>query len=262
MDKINPAPLLSRFVPTAVLLALAVHVFLGAVFFLSPPSSGGGGGQVLGQLSVSLGGAGAAGLLPQETLEPVVEAPARPAVPRGEPQPEPQSVVETVAPKPRVVQSKPIVQRPVEMPRVSESVEEEVPVNQADGDRGDGDPVGVSSAGTPSLGEGAASQTAGLGSADAEAGGQREAYLALIRARIEKNRTYPSAARRRREEGTVILKITIGGQGRLTEVQLVDGSGSFHLDRAARRMVEKSAPFPAPPVTPFSTHIPIVFALR
>ncbi|WOF74861.1 energy transducer TonB [Parvibaculaceae bacterium PLY_AMNH_Bact1] len=262
MDKINPAPLLSRFVPTAVLLALAVHVFLGAVFFLSPPSTGGGGGQVLGQLSVSLGGSGVAGYLQQDALEPAVETRSRPPVPRVEPRSEPQSVVETIAPTPRVVQSTPIVRRPVEVPRVSESIEREVPVNQADGDRGDGDPVGASSAGTPSLGEGAASQTAGLGSADAEVGDQRDAYLALIRSRIENNRTYPSAARRRREEGTAMLKITIGRQGHLTEVQLVDASGSFHLDRAARRMVEKSAPFPAPPVTPFSTHIPIVFALR
>jgi len=257
---LNPPPTLGRFVPTAIFFAIAAHVLVLGVFFLSPSSTGGGGGQVLGQLSVSLGGSGAAGPLEQAMPEPIVEAPALPPVPRVEAQV--QSVVETITPKPRVVQAKPIARRPVQVPRVSEPVEQTAPVRQAPGDQGDGNPVGTSSAGAPSLGEGAVSQAAGLGASDADAGDQRDAYLALIRARIEQNRTYPSAARRRREEGMATLKITIDGQGHLTNVQILTGSGSFHLDRAAKRMAEKSAPFPPPPVAPFSTHIPIVFALR
>ncbi|MCE7998215.1 MAG: energy transducer TonB [Rhodobiaceae bacterium] len=130
------------------------------------------------------------------------------------------------------------------------------------GEQGDGNSVGSASAGAPSLGEGAASETAGIGSADARAGDQRDAYLAMIRQRIEENRTYPSAARRRREEGMVTLAISIDGQGNLSQIEIITGAGSFHLDRAAKRMVEKSAPFPAPPVTPFATRIPIVFALN
>jgi len=260
MIALDPIPTLSRYVPTAIFFAIAVHGLVLGVFFFSPPSNGGGGGQVLGPLSVRLGGSGAAGPLEQATVEPVVEAPALQPEPRLEPQAQP--VVESIAPKPRVVQAKPIVRRPVEVPRVKEPVEQEVLENQAPGDQGDGNPVGASSAGTPSLGEGAVSQTAGIGASDAEAGGERDAYLALIRVRVEQNRSYPSAARRRREEGMATLKITIDGQGHLTNVQILTGSGSFHLDRAAKRMAEKSAPFPPPPVAPFSTHIPIVFALR
>jgi len=259
MIALNPSPRLGRYIPAAIFFALAVHGLVLGVFFFSPPS-GGGGGQVLGQLSVRLGGSGAAGPVEQATVEPVVEAPALPPEPRLEPQA--QRVVETIAPKPRVVQAMPIVRRPVEVPRVTEPVEQEMLEKQAPGDQGDGNPVGASSAGTPSLGEGAVSQTAGIGASEANAGGERDAYLALIRARIEQNRTYPSAARQRREEGMATLKITIDGQGYLTDIQIVTGSGSFHLDRAAKRMAEKSAPFPPPPVAPFSTQIPIIFALR
>lgn len=260
MATLNPTPTFGRYVPIATFFAIAVYVLVLAVFFFSPPSNGGGGGQVLGQLSVGLGGSGLAGPLEQAVLEPVVEAPATPPAPRVEPQSPP--LVETVVPKPRVVQPKPIVRRPAEVPRVSETVEQEAIVQQAVGDQGDGRPVGSRGTGTPSIGEGATSQTAGIGASDADAGDRREAYLALIRARIEQNRTYPSAARRRREEGMATLAITIDGQGYLTEAHIVTGSGSFHLDRAAKRMVEKSAPFPLPPITPFSTQIPIVFALR
>jgi len=152
--------------------------------------------------------------------------------------------------------------RLVRCPRVREPVGHEVAENLAFAEQGVGRAGGCSTVGTPNIGEGAVSQTAGIGAFDADAGGERDAYLALIRARIEQNQTYPSAARQRREEGMATLKITIDGQGYLTDIQIVTGSGSFHLDRAAKRMAEKSAPFPPPPVAPFSTHIPIIFALR
>ncbi|AWZ01647.1 hypothetical protein RHODOSMS8_02117 [Rhodobiaceae bacterium] len=259
MIALNPSPRLGRYVPAAIFFALAVHGLVLGVFFFSPPS-GGGGGQVLGQLSVRLGGTGATGSVEQAAREPVIEVPSLQPEPRLETPT--QRVVETIAPKPRVVQAMPIDRRPVEVPRVTEPVEQEMLESQALAEQGDGHPVGTSNAGTPNIGEGAVSQTAGIGASDANAGGERDAYLALIRARIEQNRTYPSAARRRREEGMATLKITIDGQGHLTDVRVITGSGSFHLDRAARRMVEKSAPFPPPPVAPFSTQIPIIFALR
>tara|TARA_E500000305_G_C4024915_1_gene241203 strand:- start:320 stop:1033 length:714 start_codon:yes stop_codon:yes gene_type:complete len=237
-----------------------MHLVAFTYILFSSPSDGGGGGKVVGQLSVHLGGSGAAG--PSEVLltETVVEPTVQPPAPRVEEQQAPE--VEAVAPKQRVVQAKPVLRRPAEILRVSELTEPAAPVRQEVGERGDGNPVGSASAGAPSLGEGAASQTAGIGSSEASAGDQRDAYLALIRARIEKNRTYPSAARRKREEGMATITITIDARGDLTQVQLVAGSGSFHLDRAAKRMAEKSAPFPPPPVTPFSTQIPIVFTLR
>ena len=61
MATLNPTPTFGRYVPIATFFAIAVYVLVLAVFFFSPPSNGGGGGQVLGQLSVGLGGSGLAG---------------------------------------------------------------------------------------------------------------------------------------------------------------------------------------------------------
>lgn len=259
-SSLKPVPTLGRFVLRAALLAVSVHILVLGAFLFLPPSTGGGVGEVLGHLSVSLGGSGAAGPLEREVAEPVLEAPVAPPTPRVELQ-QPDAL-ETLAQKPRLAQVEPVQPPSSEVPSVAETIERPEDVRSTTGDAGDGNPVGVKSAAALAFGEGAMGDRAGIGAADAAPGDQRDAYLALIRARIEQNRTYPAAARRRRDEGMAVMKITIDGQGRLADTQVITGSGSFHLDRAAKRMVEKSAPFPLPPITPFTTTIPIVFALR
>lgn len=257
----TPAQPLTRFVPVGAVLAVAMHVLAVAFFLYQSPSDGGGGGKVLGQLSVSLGGPGAAGPAVPEPAEPIVETPVVPPAPRVTPLPPPVPRAEVE--EPRVERAEPVRPQPVVTPpRVQEPAERKPVARRAPGDQGDGNPIGARSSGAPSLGEGAPSQTVGLGASDAAVGDQTDAYLALIRSRIEKNRTYPSAARRRGEEGTVSMRVVIDAQGRLEEATAITRSGSFHLDRAAKRMVEKSSPFPPPPTAPFETTITIAFELR
>lgn len=252
---------LSRFVPVATVLAVAAHVFIVLLFFCQSPSDGGGGGKILGQLNVSLGGSGAAGPAEPTNVEPTVETLVVPPEPRVTLPP--PSVPRAAAEKPRVERAEPVRSQPVVTPpRVQEPAERHPVARRAPGDQGDGNPIGAESSGAPSLGEGTPSSTAGLGASEAAAGDQADAYLALIRSRIEKNRTYPSAARRRGEEGTVSMRVAIDAQGNLAQVTAIGRSGSFHLDRAAKRMVEKSSPFPPPPTAPFTTTIPIAFTLR
>jgi len=50
---------------------------------------------------------------------------------------------------------------------------------------------------------------------------------------------YPRAALRRREQGTVLLRIMVGPDGVPTDVSLVEGSGSRYLDRAATEAARK-----------------------
>ncbi len=263
MTAVATAPVkpLARFFPVATALAVAAHVLVVLFFLLQTPPGGGGGGKVLGQLSVSLGGLGALGPAAPESAEPVVETPVVPPSQSVAP-PSPPAEQASVA-KPRVAQTEPVRPLPVVTPKhVREPVEPTPVVRRAPGDHGDGNPIGARSSGALTLGEGVPSQTAGLGASDIASGDQMDAYLTLIRARIEKNRTYPSAARRRSEEGTATIRVVIDAEGRLTQADVTGRSGSFHLDRAAKRMVEKSAPFPPPPTAPFTTTIPILFALR
>ena len=48
---------------------------------------------------------------------------------------------------------------------------------------------------------------------------------------------YPAAALRAGEEGTVLLRVDVGVDGKPTNVQVVERSGSHELDRAAERAV-------------------------
>lgn len=248
---IPPTPALGRFLPAAAGLAIAAHALVVAMFLLEEPQQGSGGGQVLGRMSVSLGNGGTSGETPlsnpappeQVVKEPVIEKPiieeAAAAIVPLRPVAPPRDISDSI-PKP---------------PRISR----ETPANQPSAATGR---PGAASAGAPTLGEGAPATTEGIGAADNRDGTARDAYLAAIRARIESNRIYPSAARREKAQGTVVLHIRIDGRGDLSASRTVGSSGSFHLDRAARRMVEKSAPFPRPPEAPFAATVPIAFTIR
>ena len=66
----------------------------------------------------------------------------------------------------------------------------------------------------------------------------------LIKAAIEKAKTYPFLARKNRIEGTVITGFTINNKGYPEDVKVERSSGSEILDSAAVKIVMKAAPFP------------------
>jgi protein TonB len=73
----------------------------------------------------------------------------------------------------------------------------------------------------------------------------RDAYLARLMAEIEKNKFYPSIARRRNLQGMVHVKFRLGCEG---EVEELDISGEHNLLRkAASKAVEDSLPLPERP---------------
>jgi protein TonB len=75
----------------------------------------------------------------------------------------------------------------------------------------------------------------------------QEAYYETVRWRIEREKRYPSQARRRQIEGRVALSFAIGPKGELSECRVTRGSGSPELDQAALEAVKRASPFPAPP---------------
>ncbi|MEW6419511.1 MAG: energy transducer TonB [Nitrospirota bacterium] len=68
---------------------------------------------------------------------------------------------------------------------------------------------------------------------------------AIIRAAIEKARTYPFLARKKRIEGIVIIDFTINSKGYPQDIKIEKSSGSEILDSAAIKIIMKAAPFPA-----------------
>ena len=67
---------------------------------------------------------------------------------------------------------------------------------------------------------------------------------ALIRALLERARSYPLLARKRGMEGTVLVCFTIDRKGLPQDVKIMKSSGYQILDEEARKMLIKASPFP------------------
>jgi TonB family protein len=89
--------------------------------------------------------------------------------------------------------------------------------------------------------------------------GQKKGYYALITAAIEKAKTYPFLARKKKIEGTVIAAFRINAKGYPKDINIRKSSGFEILDSAAMKIVTKAAPFPyvVEPV-----EIPITFRIK
>lgn len=82
---------------------------------------------------------------------------------------------------------------------------------------------------------------AGIGD---NAGSAGNPILAEIRRRIERAKRYPVQAREQHIEGRVGLRFSIQNDGRVSELQVTQSSGSAVLDQAAILAVQHSAPLP------------------
>lgn len=262
-------PRLGKLWLWTLVIALGSHLAIAAYIFATQPATlSGGGGKVIGTLSIALGGAPAAQPELTKTKETVTEdmevpildpmtkrdiAPplTKPKPPKKRTQPRVQTRQAVTAP-PRV-EAQPLA-KPLDQTTQPDTNTTDAPADAA--------PATIASNATPSLGEGAAAATPGIGGSVNAQTQSYDAYLALIRARIEAQRTYPASARRSGYEGTASVRVMIGAKGNLTSTQVTQSSGHFALDRAAKRMVQKAAPFPAPPDATFQVTVPIAFALR
>jgi periplasmic protein TonB len=84
-----------------------------------------------------------------------------------------------------------------------------------------------------------------------DAGATARDYLALISAALARHQRYPEDARRRQEQGTVLIAFALDRAGHVLSLDIRKGSGSAALDRAAEAMVRAADPLPpAPPSYP------------
>lgn len=104
------------------------------------------------------------------------------------------------------------------------------------------------------------SKPLGYGSPPSKQGdrGQKKDCYALITAAIEKAKTYPFLARKKKIEGSVIAAFRINTKGYPQDINIKKSSGFEILDSAAIKIVIKAAPFPYA-VEP--VEIPITFRI-
>jgi protein TonB len=69
-------------------------------------------------------------------------------------------------------------------------------------------------------------------------------YLALIMARLEKNKIYPLSVRRRGIEGDITVDFTIKRDGTVSDISLADPSGHRFLAQATFETIRSASPFP------------------
>lgn len=78
---------------------------------------------------------------------------------------------------------------------------------------------------------------------------------------IVKNQTYPRSAELRKEEGTAKVRLTLGADGKINNIEVTQSSGSDILDREAQKMFEKIGALPSPPSGTSSVVVPITWKL-
>ncbi len=96
---------------------------------------------------------------------------------------------------------------------------------------------------------------------------QKTAYLAQLVRWLERHRQYPSIARRRNQQGEVIIQFTMNAQGQLLQQSIVKPSHHESLNKATRKMLERATPLPPVPSalrngqSQFTYTIPVRFIL-
>jgi protein TonB len=207
--------------------------------------------------------------VPEPTAEPVPEAapevseePAVQEVPEPEivQPPDPEPVVEAVEPPPEVVPPEPPKELaalrpsrrpdpPAPQPAVREAERKAEPAPSTENARATEKSVAAAIAGAGGLAE--RSEVEGKGSGTSTAGGglvgASTDYFAMLRAWLEQHKEYPRRARVRREQGTVLLRVTFVPGGDLLAYSVQRSSGHPELDRAAESMIKRAQPFPPNP---------------
>lgn len=88
-------------------------------------------------------------------------------------------------------------------------------------------------------------------------------HISNLSSWINRHKFYPAEARRKGEEGTVLVRISLLDNGDLLSFQVVRSSGSQALDRAATEILKRSSPYPQEFAQQTShVEVPLVFSLE
>jgi len=104
-----------------------------------------------------------------------------------------------------------------------------------------------------------AATAAQLGGGDPEA---RDSYMGRLRAWLERHKTYPRRAQRRRMEGTVLLYFMMDRTGRVLSYRLERSSGHAMLDEAVLDLIARAQPLPAMPASIPDRRLELVVPIR
>jgi protein TonB len=76
---------------------------------------------------------------------------------------------------------------------------------------------------------------------------ERNLYYAKLAQWLERHKRYPTIARRRNQQGQVIIQFVMNREGELLRYQLITPSEHHSLNSATIKMLERASPMPKPP---------------
>jgi protein TonB len=186
---------------------------------------------------------------------PEITVPPTPAVPLPTPEPA-KTALETAPPPPKPQRKPPLPQAPTRVatpppplpqaapplpepaPAPAQTLAAAAPAAAGPDTGGPGGPRGA--------GQGAEGK--GLGSAG-NSSGPGDDYLDRVRRRLRQFQKYPEQAVKQKQEGTVVLAITVARDGSVLDATVARSSGFPLIDEAAVKMARDAAPLPPFPAT-------------
>lgn len=206
------------------------------------------------------GGGGGPAVAPQQ-LPPPVPKKEKPKPVAAKPKPQPKPVVKP--PEPGPVPPSLAMAKPVPPPSSQATTTSTTAAASSSG-YGSGSGTGFGSGSGRGSGSGVGS---GSGSGRGTGSGSvLQGYLFQVRQLLEKNKHYPMLARRRHEEGVVVLRFVIHADGAFTSLQVARSSGHASLDEAAQETVQRVRRFPPLPSelqrSQLQIEVPLAFRLQ
>ena len=106
-------------------------------------------------------------------------------------------------------------------------------------------------------------QAAPANAAGASSSASPAKWQSRLMAHLERRKRYPAGARKRKEEGTVLVRFSIDGGGNVLSAGLARSSGHPELDEAVIALVRRASPVPPPPPgAPHDITAPVRFTIR
>ena len=96
----------------------------------------------------------------------------------------------------------------------------------------------------------------------------KRSYESQLLAWLERHKKYPNIARRRSQQGTVVLEFTINAEGKLLSHKIIQASAHPALNSAVVKMIRLASPMPSIPEElrenrmKFTYTIPVHFVLK
>ncbi|WP_199930334.1 energy transducer TonB [Sedimenticola thiotaurini] len=90
--------------------------------------------------------------------------------------------------------------------------------------------------------------------------------MLILQSWLERHKEYPRRARRRHQQGVVMLYFVMNRQGQVLHYEIRKSSGYALLDREVSEMIKRAQPLPPMPATLTGSRlelvVPVEFALR